>query len=138
MSIYYHVTLVIMLVKADVQLMPGQQWKYYEYFPQAINQNEERKKKRMKKFYFICYQMDRFGMAGIASNFAARLLLQLISPRSSNTPTMEKVTAAVESCKKGHQTEDVTCHLAQKNSTIFFGCMSQFRSCFGSSTRSSS
>ena len=49
------------------------------------------KKKRMKKFYFICYQMDRFGMAGIASNFAARLLL--ISPRSSNTPTMEKVTA---------------------------------------------
>lgn len=44
MSIYYHVTLVIMLVKADVQLMPGQQWKYYEYFPQAINQNEERKK----------------------------------------------------------------------------------------------
>ena len=46
MSIYYHVTLVIMLVKADVQLMPGQQWKYYEYFPQAINQNEERKKKK--------------------------------------------------------------------------------------------
>ena len=92
MSIYYHVTLVIMLVKADVQLMPGpqQQWKYYEYIPRAINQNEE-KKKRMKKFYFICYQMDRFGMAGIASNFAARLLL--ISPRSSNTPTMEKVTA---------------------------------------------
>ena len=46
MSIYYHVTLVIMLVKADIQLMPGpqQQWKYYEYIPRAINQNEEKKK----------------------------------------------------------------------------------------------
>ena len=61
--------------------------------PRLLIRMKKEKKKRMKKFYFICYQMDRFGMAGIASNFAARLLLQLISPRSSNTPTMEKVTA---------------------------------------------
>ena len=53
MSIYYHVTLVIMLVKADVQLMPGpqQQWKYYEYIPRAINQNEEKKKNEEVKVY---------------------------------------------------------------------------------------